>query len=200
MLTFEQFIEERFPGSEEFRAGIKSTVANAKTVAKKAPPKPAGTKPAVKESEELDEAIDTGNEHYKKGLAAGRKGEAYNPPYGSGANAVKHASAGVDAGHAERKAKGLPKYSKGMQAAGFRESVEIDEAVSVEGHDRYEYAHGHKPRGQGNWIFSSHKSIDFSKHKEGADYMKHNGSFTDAQKAAKSWAKTQGHTTVHVQT
>ena len=63
--------------------------------------------------------------------------------------------------------------------------------------DSYQGAHGKKPRGQGNWYISHAKSIDFSKHKEGEDYVSHNGSLTDAKKKA---AKVLGpkHSVLHV--
>lgn len=75
-------------------------------------------------------------------------------------------------------------------------------SVSVAGEDRYAFANGGKPSGAGTWMFSPHKSVDFSKHKAGEDYFQspHGTKYSDAKKQAKAWAAQKGHSEVHVQT
>lgn len=66
-------------------------------------------------------------------------------------------------------------------------------------HEQYQGAHGKKPSGHGNWMFSHHKNVDFKQHKEGHDFTSHNGSYSEAKKHAQQWAKSKGHSVVHVQ-
>lgn len=74
-------------------------------------------------------------------------------------------------------------------------------SVDVQGADRYEYANGKKPGGKGGWMFSPHRNVDFSKHKNGEDYYTHpHGSYTEAKAAAKKWAAEKGHHVIHIQT
>jgi hypothetical protein len=55
-------------------------------------------------------------------------------------------------------------------------------------------AHGHDPRGTGQWMFSKHRKIDFGTHKEGEDYITTpRMSYTAAKKHAKQWAASKGH-------
>jgi hypothetical protein len=76
----------------------------------------------------------------------------------------------------------------------------LGEAVEVKGKDMYEFTHGRKPRGSGNWMFgigpkSNHEKdgqLDFSQ------VHQHNGSYGDAVSSAKARARQLGHTEVHV--
>lgn len=65
--------------------------------------------------------------------------------------------------------------------------------------EQHQFAHGKKPSGRGTWFFSQHKSIDFGKHKEGEDFIQHNGTYSEAKAAAKKWAAAKGHHTIHAQ-
>lgn len=74
----------------------------------------------------------------------------------------------------------------------------LEEDVSVSD-SYYQGVHGKKPGGTGNWMFSKHKSHDFSKHPK-EDMFQHNGTYTNAKKAAIKHFKTQGHFgTIHTQ-
>lgn len=75
----------------------------------------------------------------------------------------------------------------------------VEEGVEVS-HSNYEFTHGAKPRGHGNWIFSPHKDVDLMKHKKGEDYFHHQGNYSEAKAKAASWAKAAGHTQLHVAT
>lgn len=70
---------------------------------------------------------------------------------------------------------------------------------SVEGEDNYSYTHGKKPSGHGNWVFSKHRSHDVRTHSD-EDKFEHRGTYSEAKKAAKKWAKEKGHSTAYVQT
>lgn len=76
-------------------------------------------------------------------------------------------------------------------------------SVDVQGADRYEFANGKKPGGKGSWIFSQHKTHDFSKHGSTAGehffQSAHNTTYSDAKKQAKEWAASKGHSTIHIQ-
>lgn len=74
-------------------------------------------------------------------------------------------------------------------------------SVSVGGEDAYKYANGKKPSGKGTWLFSTGKSIDFSKNpKAGEDYYQspYGTSYSDAKKQAKAWAGAKGKRSVNV--
>jgi len=73
---------------------------------------------------------------------------------------------------------------------------DLDEAVSVS-HDRYLRSHGKKATGNGAWIFTNKKNgnIDLDDHKKSHIGK---GTFADASKSAKKWAKEHGHSTVYV--
>lgn len=76
----------------------------------------------------------------------------------------------------------------------------LHEAAPVVDVDPYKISHMKNPAGTGGWIFhrGGIKSLDFSKHKEGTDYFQHNGSYAEAKKAAKGWAKEKGHSLIKV--
>ena len=75
-----------------------------------------------------------------------------------------------------------------------KEEAELDEAIEVS-HDRYMRSHGKKASGgQGSWMFT-HKRMGDVDHK---DMFHSKGKFADAAKAAKAWAKKNGHSTVYV--
>ena len=73
---------------------------------------------------------------------------------------------------------------------------EIVEGVSSSSKQNYEYANGHKPKGNGRWMFST---IEPRKHDVRNDeHMKHTftsdfASFSDASKAAVKHFKSKGH-------
>lgn len=75
----------------------------------------------------------------------------------------------------------------------------INEAVEVS-HTNYQYTHNKKPAGSGTWIFSHNKDPNLATGKAGTDYIIHNGTYTEAKNKAKSWAKSQGHSLIHVAT
>lgn len=78
----------------------------------------------------------------------------------------------------------------------------LNEGVEVKGHGAYEFSHGKKPTGRGYWMFglgpkSNHEpngELDHSK------VFSHNGTFGDAQRAAKKHAASLGHTEIHILT
>lgn len=77
----------------------------------------------------------------------------------------------------------------------------LEEAIRVDGHDRYKFTHGKRPGGEGNWFIGvGHKNVDFQKHKEGEHYIQHNGKLSDALKKAKEAAKLHKQHTVYIQT
>ena len=101
-------------------------------------------------------------------------------------------------GHKNDYARG-EKRQKGIAKAVDRltkEEVDLDEAVSVE-HDRYMRSHGKKASGSGNWMFT-HKRAGDVDYKNDKEVHQARGSFADAAKSAKSWAKSHGHSTVYV--
>lgn len=75
-----------------------------------------------------------------------------------------------------------------------REEVRGDAQPRVTGQNRYEYTHGRKPRGEGNWYFM-HKggSLD-------GKLSQHRGSFSEAAKAAQRKGAEAGSYEVEVQT
>lgn len=78
--------------------------------------------------------------------------------------------------------------------------LSVNESVEVE-HDAFEFSSGKKPSGHGSWVFTrdgiQHR-LDFNKHKEGKDWFQHNGTYGEAKTAAKKWAKSVGHSIIHV--
>jgi len=63
----------------------------------------------------------------------------------------------------------------------------------------FELSHGRKPAGRGSWFFSKHSHINFDKHKEGDDYVSFNNkTYSEARNKAKEWAKSKGHSIIHV--
>ena len=77
------------------------------------------------------------------------------------------------------------------------EEIDLDEAVEVQS-DHYKFAHGKAPSGEGSWMFTPHKSINFSKHKEGEHYISVHGKYGEAKKKAQAWAKSKGHGIIKV--
>lgn len=76
-----------------------------------------------------------------------------------------------------------------------KEEAELDEAVEVS-YNRYVNTHGKKPKGPGHYAFTNQQ---YGKPKDSDVHWVHNAkSFADAAKSAKSWAKSRGHSTVHV--
>lgn len=69
----------------------------------------------------------------------------------------------------------------------------IDEAVSSSSKQRYEYANKTKPKGHGQWMFTTvdPKEHDVQKHKD--QTVSVTGSFADAAKKAHSHFKEKGH-------
>lgn len=71
--------------------------------------------------------------------------------------------------------------------------------VEVVGHEEYAREHGHRPRGYGGgWLFSP---VD--PYARDSRYMEHlspsfRGTFTEASKAARAWAKGRGFDTLWV--
>ena len=61
--------------------------------------------------------------------------------------------------------------------------------VRVEGKSEYEYTHGSKPRGQGNWAFNV-----------GGETFTSKGTFSQAQSAAKKFARKKKVTSIKVLT
>lgn len=77
------------------------------------------------------------------------------------------------------------------------EASELNESVEVSS-DFYQYAHGKKPSGHGAWMFTPHRSGVHTSHKEGVNYISVTGKYGEAKKKAQSWAKSLGHTKIHV--
>lgn len=75
----------------------------------------------------------------------------------------------------------------------------INEGVEVS-HSNYQNTHSRAPKGMGSWVFSHNKNPNLATGKEGIDYVTHNGTYTEAKNKAKSWAKSQGHSLIHVAT
>jgi hypothetical protein len=76
----------------------------------------------------------------------------------------------------------------------------LSESVTVVT-DTYKFSHSKEPRGHGNWLFTRdgiQNSLDFEKHKKNEDWFEHNGTFAQASKAAKAWARSKGKSYVHV--
>lgn len=70
---------------------------------------------------------------------------------------------------------------------------QIVEAVSSSSKDNYEWTHGKKPKGHGNWYFSTvhPRQHDFDKHKD--ETVNVSGTFGDAAKKAQAHFKEKGH-------
>lgn len=70
---------------------------------------------------------------------------------------------------------------------------QIVEAVSSDSKNRYEYTNGNKPRGHGNWMFSTvhPREHDVVKHKDQTVSVQ--GTFGDAAKKAQAHFKEKGH-------
>jgi hypothetical protein len=66
-------------------------------------------------------------------------------------------------------------------------------------HSSYARSHMKSPKGEGSWMFSSARSINFDNHEEGKHYVTVNGKFGEAKKKAQEWAKTQGHKVIYTQ-
>ena len=74
------------------------------------------------------------------------------------------------------------------------EAVEVDTSTFYRSHTK-------QPTGRGSWLFTRdgvQNTLDFSKHKEGEDWFQHNGTYAEAKRKAKEWAKTKGRTFIHV--
>lgn len=69
----------------------------------------------------------------------------------------------------------------------------LDEAVSTSSKNNYEYTHGKKPKGYGNWFFSTvhPKEHHPAKHKD--QTVNVTGTFSDAAKKAQAHFKEKGH-------
>lgn len=70
---------------------------------------------------------------------------------------------------------------------------QIDEAVSSSSKDNYEWTHGNKPKGHGNWYFSTvhPRQHDMQQHKD--QTVNVTGTFGDAAKKAQAHFKEKGH-------
>lgn len=70
---------------------------------------------------------------------------------------------------------------------------QLDEAVSQSSKDNYEWTHSSKPKGHGNWFFSTvhPRQHDFDKHKD--QTVNVTGTFGDAAKKAQAHFKEKGH-------
>ena len=70
---------------------------------------------------------------------------------------------------------------------------QIDEAVSSSSKDNYEWTHGNKPKGHGNWFFSTvhPRQHDMQQHKD--QTVNVTGTFGDAAKKAQAHFKEKGH-------
>lgn len=79
---------------------------------------------------------------------------------------------------------------------GVKEEVELDETVEVS-HDRYLRSHGKKASGRGLWAFTHKRQGDVDYHND-SEFHQATGSFDDAKKSAKIWAKKHGHGTAYV--
>jgi len=76
----------------------------------------------------------------------------------------------------------------------------ITEEVEVSS-DTYRFSNTKNPSGHGSWIFTRdgiQHSLDFSKHKKDEDWFEHRGTFGAAKTAAKKWARSKGHSYIHV--
>lgn len=76
----------------------------------------------------------------------------------------------------------------------------LGEAVEVDTSTFYR-SHAKKPSGSGSWLFTRdgvQNNLDFSKHKKDVDYFEHNGTYAEAKKKAKEWAKSKGKSFIHV--
>lgn len=76
----------------------------------------------------------------------------------------------------------------------------LGEAVEVST-DTFYRSHMKQPRGHGSWLFTRdgvQNTLDFSKHKKGEDYFEHQGTYPEAKKKAKEWAKSKGRSYIHV--
>jgi hypothetical protein len=89
------------------------------------------------------------------------------------------------------------KWQLGKHIEKIKEEVDLDEAVEVQSH-HYEFSHGKRPSGEGMWMFTPHKNIDFSKHKEGEHYISVHGKYGEAKKKAQQWAKSKGHRIIKI--
>ena len=70
---------------------------------------------------------------------------------------------------------------------------QMDEAVSSSSKDNYEWTHGNKPKGHGNWYFSTvhPRQHNFDQHKD--QTVNVTGTFGDAAKKAQAHFKEKGH-------
>lgn len=71
-------------------------------------------------------------------------------------------------------------------------SKAIKEAVEVD-HSRYMRAHGKKASGTGDWAFATTRNLG-----EETEVHFYQGTFSEAQKSARDWARANGHTRVYV--
>jgi hypothetical protein len=76
----------------------------------------------------------------------------------------------------------------------FKDKVELDEAVQVS-NDRYMKAHGSKPRGRGQWMFTTQRT---GEPKSGDTFQIPYGDFEASKKQAQKWAMKKGAKTVYV--
>ena len=141
----------------------------------------------VKEETELDEDSDI-----KEG-ARGTFHTGSKSYFKAGQTAIKNMKAAAK----EREAKEAAEKDKETETKKVDEETELDEAIKIE-HDRYMRSHGKKAGGTtGNWMFTNKHSgdVDYNNEKE---VHQTRGSFKDASKSAKEWAKKHGHSSVYV--
>ncbi len=101
---------------------------------------------------------------------------------------VNHVHITKDSGHV------LKEETETHQVKSFEDFL----SESIVDHEHFQGAHGKKPSGHGNWIFSHNKNQSLLGAKEGHDYFSHTGYYSDAKKKAAAWGKSQGHHRVHV--
>lgn len=103
--------------------------------------------------------------------------------------AIKHRE------YATKKEVGIAKADKRLT----KESVDLEEAVTIS-HDRFERSHGTKAKDKGpaRWMFTSKRFGDVNHKDEKEFHEAPHGSFADAKKSAKVWAKKHGHDTAYV--
>ena len=174
----------------DFTRGVKMAQGSGgeEELRKKSEKRSTGIHTAIKKltKEDLDEAKTPAQKRdFQTMMAGGMSRDDYNKKHGLGKYAEKNGKSRVDP---------TGVYHNVMKTIG--EEAELEEAVNVS-HERYVRSHSKTASGKGQWAFTHKRSGDVDYHRDD-EFHKATGSFTDAKKSAKTWAKKHGHSTVYV--
>lgn len=146
-------------------------------------------KTAVKEESQIDELSNATLQSYKdKAMKSADELAAKGQHSKANDRYMKHMQAS-----GKQISRTMQNIHKAMQQRQQNEDTELEEAVSHDSKARYEYTNGHKPKGHGQWMFSTvhPREHDVEKHKDQTHTV--SGNFSDAAKAAAKHFKDKGH-------